>query len=122
MNASVFSRKNHLRLFSFAAWTFGLAVVLGSLSGVPAFAEDWHGDGDHRGGYGRYYDRGEEHRHGEREWWEHERREREEWEHEHRYYAPPVIGYPPPQAFYAPPPVVLGAPAGLNIILPIHIR
>jgi hypothetical protein len=70
---------------------------------------------------------------------EHEWRERQAWCAYHPYqcgypgyyvpapppvvYAPPppVVYAPPPPVVYAPPPVVY-PPAGLSIVVPIHIR
>lgn len=64
----------------------------------------------------------------EREWHEHERRDRDwhdrDWRIHHPYYTAPPVIEAPPAAYYAPPPVFAPAPigAGINIVVPVHIR
>lgn len=95
----------------------GMAALLAGITAAPARADD---DWRHR------------------EWREHERREhqlreRQAWCAHHPYacgrppgyaYAPPPppVVYTPAPTVYAAPPAVVYPPAGLNIVVPIHIR
>lgn len=86
------------------------AVAVGLVAGIaaPAFADP--------------------HDRHDRDWHERDARDRawhdRDWRIHHPYYTAPPIVEAPPAAYYAPPPVFAPAPigAGINIVVPVHIR
>jgi len=98
-------RRNILSIAGKIMLAFGLSVMIGSVSVVPAFGDDQHRDmREHDNG--RY-----EHRNAEHDRYEHRNAGYDRDAHGRPVYRP--YGYAPPPVIYTPTP-----PAGISIFFP----